>query len=190
MTFKYQILQNTSLNPYLINVISTYLLTDYQIASKKELLHLVPYKTQTTGLVDQLLKYKRFKCIRQPPHFTGAIELIKRVKNLDNYDDQFIWLHENGYIGCSTMNYFKLITKKGYKINEYLTKKRCRCWKGTKYNSNIIIKLYIQNNNKVGLETYFSNGYNLYRVDWDDMIFECKINDVDESIIDMIKLRM
>lgn len=189
-TLKYQTLSKTSLNPYIIESIGIYLLTDYQIAKNKELLSLVKYKKLTQNLINNLLKFKRFTYIKRPLYYKDSIQLVKEIKGLNDYDDQFIWLHETNQIKCDVMNYYPLITKKGYKINAYLANKKCNCWIGTKYITNKIINNYIKQNNRIGLKTYFDNHYNLYRVDWDICLHYCNIYDVDEEITDMIKMKM
>lgn len=189
-TLKYKLLQKTNLNPYIINSIAIYFLTDYQIAKDNTLLEIINYKTLTKHFINQLLKYKRFSYIKKPIYFENTKHLIKELGELKDYDDQFIWLHDTNQIKCDVMNYFKLITKySGYKINKYLAKKKCKCWKGTKYNCDVIIKNYIKNNNTIGLRSYFQYDYYLYKPDWDEYIYLCKIYNVNEDIIDMIKMR-
>ena len=190
-TLKYELLQKTSLNQYMIDSIAVYFLTDYQIAKNKELLSLVKYKKWTQNLGNQLLKFKRFTYIKNPVYFKNTYQLTDKVRGLNDYDDQFIWLHETNQIGCNVMNYYKLVTKSGgYKINTYLANKKCDCWKGTLYTSNKIINNYIKLNNSIGLRTYFDNHYNIYRPDWNEYLYFCKFYDVDEEIKDMIKMRM
>lgn len=190
-TLKYELLQKTSLNQYMIDSIAVYFLTDYQIAKNPTLLKLIPYKRWTRSLSHNLLKFKRFRHIKESIYFRNAQQLVTEIKGLGNYDDQFIWLHERNQIGCNVMNYFKLVTKSGgYKINTYLANKKCDCWRGTKYNCNKIIQDYIKNNNTKGLRTYFQYDYNLYRPDWEQSLYLCQIYDVDEEITDMIKMRM
>lgn len=192
MTFKYELLQNRSLvNPYIVNSIAVYFLTDNQIAKEPSLLPVIHYKRWTKNLANKLLKYKRFAYITKSIYFKDAKQLITEFGDLRDYDDQFIWLHETNQIGCNVMNYFKLIAKSsGYKINKYLAQKKCKCWRGTKYHTNLIIQDYIKNNNTIGLRTYFQYDYNLYRPDWEEYLYLCRFYDVDEEITDMIKMRM
>lgn len=189
-TLKYETISKSTLNPYLIDSIAIYFLTDYQIAKNPTLLKLISYKKWTRNLVLQLLKFKRFSFITNPIYFEDAKQLVTQLRGLKDFDDQFIWLHETNQIGCNVMNYFNLISKSGYKINKYLSEKKCKCWRGTKYNCNKIIQDYIKNNNTIGLRTYFQYDYNLYRPDWEEFLFLCQIYDVDGEITDMIKMRM
>lgn len=189
---KYEILKKIGLDENLVNLIAVYFVTDYQIAKNKELLPLLNYKKPTEELFHQLVKFKRFSYIKLSFSFTNSKQMINKIRGLNDYDDQFIWLHERKQIQCKEKNYQYVIEKAkyGYKINQYLAEKRCKCWEGIKHKTDEIIKSYIKNNNSKGLKTYFEYKYNLYRPDWSEYLSLAKTYNCNEDIIDMIKMRM